>query len=236
MDIKFQGIIEDTIFNINILSQQCPQIVKFDIFRRVNTGGVPLNFQEIRNIMAVPKVRTLLREMAGCEEFLRATARRINDVRMNAQELCLRYLTVLHCYDWDQKKLRDYSGLLRSMDNMVLELNHLTDEQQKKILERFKKVMLQCYNILGPASFCKPESRLINKSLFTSWAVVLTHMDLSDSTLNTNSDKIFNEYQYYLHKDMDFFNAITSSTGTKNHLLLSLEVIRNIVEEFTHVQ
>ena len=34
LDIKFQGIIEDTIFNINILSQQCPQMVKFD-----NSGG-----------------------------------------------------------------------------------------------------------------------------------------------------------------------------------------------------
>lgn len=236
LDIKFQGIIEDTIFNINILSQQCPQMVKFDIFRRVNTGGVPLNFQEIRNIMAVPKVRTLLREMAVCEEFLYATGHRINDVRMNAQELCLRYLTILYCYDWEQKELKNYTGLLRSMDNMILQLNHLTDEQHAHTLKEFKKVMLQCYEILGKTSFCKPKSRLINKSLFTGWAVVLTNMKLADNTLHGISDKIFNKYQDYLKTDMAFFNAITSSTGTRGHLLLSLEVIRNIMEEFIHVQ
>mgnify|MGYP006922418276 CR=1 FL=1 len=44
--------------------------------------------------MALPKVRKLLKKMAECEEFLLATKGRVKDIRMGAQELCLRYLTI----------------------------------------------------------------------------------------------------------------------------------------------
>ena len=73
LEPKFRARIEDTELAVNILDEKCPQMVKFDVFRRVNTGGLPLNFQEIRNIMAEPKVRTLLHRMAECEEFQCAT-------------------------------------------------------------------------------------------------------------------------------------------------------------------
>ena len=79
LDIKFRARIEDTELAVNILDEKCPQMVKFDVFRRVNTGGLPLNFQEIRNIMALPKVRKLLKKMAECEEFLLATKGRVKD-------------------------------------------------------------------------------------------------------------------------------------------------------------
>ena len=114
LDIKFRARIEDTELAVNILDEKCPQMVKFDVFRRVNTGGLPLNFQEIRNIMALPKVRKLLKKMAECEEFLLATKGRVKDIRMGAQELCLRYLTILSAYDWKKCEKRITSSYLRN--------------------------------------------------------------------------------------------------------------------------
>ena len=38
LDIKFRARIEDTELAVNILDEKCPQMVKFDVFRRVNTG------------------------------------------------------------------------------------------------------------------------------------------------------------------------------------------------------
>lgn len=235
LDIKFRTYIEDTALSVNILDERCPQKVKFDVFRRVNTGGLPLNYQEIRNIMAAPEVRKLLRDMAGCEEFLLATEGRIKDIRMGAQELCLRYLTVLKCYQWETKKMNQYYGLMKTMDLMILNLNEMSDAEYRIILEQFKSVMLQCHKILGKESFCKAGFRVINKSLFTGWAVVLSHYQDRFSEINQNKRRIFKIYQEYLKspdKDREFYNAITSSTGTKNHMVKSIGTIRLILEEF----
>lgn len=232
LELKFRANIEDAALEINILDARCPKMVKFDVFRRVNTGGVPLNPQEIRNIMATPRVRKLLRDMAGCEEFLLATGNRINDVRMSAQELCLRYLTILFCYDWEKDVLNEYYGLMKSMDNMVLTLNRISEKGYQDIVNTFKKVMKQCHCILGELSFYKPNFKLINKSLFTGWSVVLTNLCIDDETIEKHKDDIYKEYKISLNQNSEFFNAITSSTGTKKHVMISIHVIRNIVEKF----
>ena len=54
---KYQTRIEDAQLTVNILDSRSPKNVKFDIFRRVNTGGIPLNAQEIRNVMASDSTR-----------------------------------------------------------------------------------------------------------------------------------------------------------------------------------
>lgn len=54
--MKYKSYIMDFSLSINTIDARCPMMVKFDIFRRVNTGGLPLNSQEIRNIMAEKKL------------------------------------------------------------------------------------------------------------------------------------------------------------------------------------
>lgn len=235
LEPKLQGRIEDTELAVNILDERCPQMVKFDVFRRVNTGGMPLNSQEIRNIMALPKVRTLLQKMAECEEFQLATHGSVKDLRMGAQELCLRYLTVFVFYDWERHDFSQYYGLEKMMDFMILFLNDKQDDSLAASLSAFQKVMECCYNFLGENIFCKENSNKINKSLFTSWAVVFTNFLISirsgiDSE-KVNSDKLRSLYRERLSTDADFFHAITFSTGTKKHILLSIEVIRELWEE-----
>ena len=169
--------------------------------------------------------------MAECKEFLKATGVRINDVRMGAQELCLRYLTILSCYQWENRELQHYYGLMKSMDAEILELNTCQAEVLMDIVEHFRQVMDLCYLILGERSFCKPGSRLINNSLFSSWAVVLTRYLNRETEIRNNAEAIFRQYWRELNENMTFYNAITSSTGTKRHLLEALDVIRGIVEE-----
>ncbi|MCD8133344.1 MAG: DUF262 domain-containing protein [Clostridiales bacterium] len=230
LDKKFRTYIEDTILYVNILDERCPQMVKFDVFRRVNTGGIPLNPQEIRNIMAAPGVRKLLKSMAGCEEFLRVTNNRIRDIRMGAQQLCLRFLTVYDIYDWDQHVLNDYHGLLRMMDAKILSLNAQQPDILIHLLEEFKRIMSQCEIVLGKESFCKPGSKVINKSIFTAWSVVLANVHIDRAKLESSSEILKRKYHSLL-KDYKFYNSITSSTGTRSNIEISIEGIRGIVEE-----
>ncbi len=106
---KYKTRIEETQLAVNVLDSKCHDLVKFDVFRRVNTGGMPLNSQEIRNIMATEETRSVLKEMSRSAEFVRATRGRVNDIRMDAQELCLRFIALYLKYDSQSGKLR---GLL----------------------------------------------------------------------------------------------------------------------------
>lgn len=230
LEPKLRARIEDTELAVNILDEKCPQMVKFDVFRRVNTGGLPLNYQEIRNIMALPKVRTLLLKMAQCEEFLQATQGSVKDVRMGAQEICLRYLAVLDAYDWKEHAFRRYQGLLKMMDQMILNLNGMSDGELEKIFQDFRLAMRCCHIILGEYSFFKIGNNKINKSLFTGWSVVLTNVEPDVAILMKHAGKIRMAYLACLDKDAEFFTAITSSTGTRKNILKSIEVIRKLWE------
>jgi len=232
LDIKYRSRIEESTLAVNILDDRCPQMVKFDVFRRVNTGGVPLNPQEIRNIMATPETRALLKAMVTSKEFCEATFNKVKDVRMSAQELCIRYLAILFYYDYKDRDFGQYFGLLKMMDSVVLTLNRLSDSDKKRILLHFKKVMKQCQDILGSNSFMKLGNPKINKSIFTSWAVALHILNLEDSFVQNNSDQIFEKYKLQLEEGSSFFEAITSSTGTKKNVLFALHTVINILEDF----
>ncbi len=232
LEPKLRARIEDTELAVNILDERCPQPVKFDIFRRLNTGGLPLNDQEIRNIMAQPGVRILLREMASCEEFLCATNGGVKDIRMGAQELCLRYLTILGYYDWDKRDFREYRGLKKMMDRTILALNDMIEDERKRILITFRRVMSDCYRILGENSFCKPGQKKVNKSLFTGWAVIFTNRRPDAEIEEKNIEHLRDAYQRRLEYDTEFYNAITSSTGTRKHIVISINRIRGLWEEY----
>lgn len=231
LDIKFRSRIEETTLAVNILDERCPQMVKFDVFRRVNTGGVPLNTQEIRNIMAKPEVRELLKEMSNSKEFVEATKSKVKDTRMGAQELCLRYLAVLLNYDWESRGFKKYPGLLKLMDSTILKLNSMTNQEREKVLQDFKIVLVQCQMILKELSFCKLDNNKINKSLFTSWAAALNFLNVENSVIEERGSIIKGKYVEVLSNGSEFYGAITSSTGTKTHICIALDTIRNILEE-----
>lgn len=71
MNIKFQKIITTraTIRAIIILRQSDPEI-KFEVFKRLNTGGVHLNAQEIRNCSYQGTFNDLLIELSDIDLFL----------------------------------------------------------------------------------------------------------------------------------------------------------------------
>lgn len=78
----------------NVIDPQTPDAVKFDIFRRINTGGSPLNAQEIRHCMSSPRSRDFLRSLCDTRSFVEAVGPKIvNHVRMVDRELALRYVS-----------------------------------------------------------------------------------------------------------------------------------------------
>lgn len=105
IDIKYQQRIFRTQVAANVLDARSPKEVIYDIFRRINTGGMKLNPQEMRNAICKPEVRTFLKESTKNENFLKATRKLVKDERMDAQELVLRFYAFSQLYDYEKKSL-----------------------------------------------------------------------------------------------------------------------------------
>lgn len=232
---KYRTRIEETQLAVNVLDSKCHELVKFDVFRRVNTGGLPLNSQEIRNIMATEKTRSLLKKMSTSAEFVRATRGKVKDLRMDAQELCLRFIAFYLRYDSQTGKLDHLMALTRMLDQTILDLNNNTKEQkQVDFISIFEISMERCHALLGENAFSKEGlNHIINKPLFISWSVVLADCAFKNKELQTRQTEAIKLQHKYFGQG-EYYNAITSSTATRKNMELQFEGVRKILEELFH--
>lgn len=175
---------------VNIIDPQSPSRVKYDIFRRLNTGGRPLNAQELRNCLAYNGLRKALRSMASLDSFKQATGGSISDVRMDAQELALRFIYFKRLIDKDGLEgIRNYSGNIDdSLDDLVDSIGRRPYEDLESYVQDYEKAMKLSYYLFGRHTFRKVTSEtiqqsprsLINKALFASFAVLLSNENESD--------------------------------------------------------
>lgn len=77
-----QRRIDETQVTLYLVQPGTPAKVKFNIFKRINTGGVPLSGQEIRNALNLGKSTDLLNELAQSEPFKVATDNSVSPMRM----------------------------------------------------------------------------------------------------------------------------------------------------------
>jgi hypothetical protein len=87
----FRRRMNNTQLVVHVIDPQTPSRVKFDIFRRINTGGSPLSSQEIRHCMSLTRSRSFLYRLAQSDSFEQATGGSLkNHIRMGDREAVLR--------------------------------------------------------------------------------------------------------------------------------------------------
>lgn len=232
---KYKQRIFMTQFPINIIDARTPSQVKFDLFRRINTGGVSLNAQEIRNSIAKPIVRNFLKNLAHCQEFKMATKSSVNDNRMAAQELILRYVAFYRAYHFENKTL-DYtrSDLEIFLDQAFEQLNRMRKEELYKYEVKFKLAMKNAYALFGENSFRKYNEsnvdstrQLINKSLFTSLSVMLSYYDVEQGEYSNGFQKLVS----LITKDENYSDCLTVGTNAVKKVQYNFSKTRKLLEE-----
>lgn len=204
----------------NIIEPSTPENVKLDIFKRLNTGGKELNKQEIRHAFMKKEVRTFVRRMSRKEEFLQATDHSINDKRMMAQELVMRYIG-FYCLYRDNFLQVVYSTKMDEfIDELAVKLNQCKKIPYADIEACFTKAMKHAYLMFGRKAFRKIEidenglvtkwKNPINKSLFIAFSILLSSYNTTQIRKKGN---ICQEFAEYLHQDKDFFDSISHNTN-----------------------
>ena len=99
--------IMETEFTFTVINPGTPEDVKRNIFKRINTGGMMLSPQEIRNALYGGECSWLLNELADMRCFKDATGWSVKSLRMEDKELVLRFVAFL---------IRDYRRYNKSVN------------------------------------------------------------------------------------------------------------------------
>jgi hypothetical protein len=245
-----QRRIEETQVSVYLVKKGTPHNVKFNIFKRINTSGVPLSGQEIRHALNLGASTELLKELAWSEEFRLATDNGVGPMRMTDRECVLRFLAFM---DKDERlqaqyKMRNYQGyssrddLDTFLNEHMRQINMLGKDGNPdsvyldEFRRRFKRAMIASRQIFDNRAFRKPlanSSRRsqVSKALFEVWSVNLDRRtDEEIETLIERSSVLQNRFQE-LMDDTEFVIAISYSTGDPRRVQYRFDMIGNIIQE-----
>lgn len=225
---SLQRRIEETNLNAYLVNPSTPKNVKFNIFKRINTGGLVLEPQEIRNALYQGRATEFLLEMSKIPEFVKATDHSIKVDRMLDREFCLRYISFT-CLNLDE-----YTGVLDDFLNAGMEfLAKRTDEELAKLKDEFARVMNDCHKIFGIFAFRRMNTGErrgpVNKALFETWSYIIKDLDTdSIDKLVNRKDTLYIKFTT-LCNDYVFQNALRASD--KNSVKTRIKEVKKIIEE-----
>lgn len=238
---NYQRRIEETQLTIYLMEKGTPTAVKYEIFRRINTGGIPLSPQEMRNALNQGKATKFIAELADMEEFKKVTKldQSKRKLRATDQEFVLGFLayTLNDYHDFEKAESRDMF-----FHNTMKKLNQeLLPQQINELKRKFKRSMKAAYDIFGDQAFRKPSTESsansprrnpINQALFEVWSVSLSNLSDAELTkLQNKRDELTEKLTTLVTRDKDFLGSISAS---RQKVTLRFSRIETLIQEVLH--
>lgn len=206
-----------TQITVNVIDPQTPTRVKFDIFKRINTGGTPLNAQEIRHCMSGKRTRELLKRLTALKSFDIATGGRLSGhVRMADREIALRWAAFMLLDD-----LNTYGAVhIATLEDLLNTTTERIDSDKSididSLINSFDRAMIYAHDLFGRHTFRKwmqdDNYRYpLNKALFEAWSVPLARLDTSQ--LASKKKQIQDAFRNLCSNDTFFVSSISAGTG-----------------------
>ena len=215
-----------------IINPGAPTNLKYNIFKRINTGGLHLEAQEIRHALFQGFATTYLKELADSDTFKRTTGYSIPTERMLDREFVLRFIAFY------ELGVEEYVGAIDEFLNdamNVLNRKYKNDSNYAELVEqKFLFVLEICEKIFGKYAFRrmpdKSKRRTISKALFETWTAVLARYNNEELIKLAERRKYLEQlYMPMFTEDEDFYKSIGS--GKVYSVKKRFEKIQNLVAE-----
>lgn len=215
---------------MNTLRKGTPLDVKYIIFQRVNTAGVPLTPQEMRHALNQGPAAIFIKELADMESFKKATNYSVESKRMQDRDFVNRFIAFYIGY-------QDYMGDLDMfLNDKMGELNKMTSEQKDDIRVSFDKAMKCCYEIFKNDAFRKKYSvtdkrKPISKSVYDTLSVNIAWLSDEEQFMLLKNAEAFKTGMIRLFNDERFNFSISTGTGQKYNVDLRFTMVKSLIKE-----
>lgn len=213
-----------------IINPGAPVNLKYNIFKRINTGGLELAHQEIRHALYQGRATEYLKQLADLELFKEATGYSIKTDRMLDREFVLRFIAFY------ELGVSQYRGSIELYLNAAMEYinKDYNDKYAAGVRERFINILHTCISIFGKYSFRRmPDTekrRPISKALFEVWTTVLAWLANEElQLLIEHKEYLLEKYMKMCSTDRDFIESIGS--GKISSVKKRFEKIEGLVKE-----
>ena len=213
-----------------IINPGAPVNLKYNIFKRINTGGLELEPQEIRHALCQGFATKYLKELANEEMFKKSTGYSVKTDRMLDREFVLRFLTFY------ELGVSEYKGsidlfLNSGMDYVNKSYHEPYSDNIRKI---FLMVLNTSMNIFGKFAFRRmpdlDKRRPISKALFETWTSILARYSRGDLyALEQKREAVIVRYRIMCAEDEEFIESIGS--GKVSSVKKRFEKIGRLIEE-----
>lgn len=230
-----QRVIEEAQVVIYKIMPGTPTDVKFNIFKRINTGGLILEPQEIRHALFQGRPASFIYELANIKAFKEATGNKIKPNRMLDRDFANRFLG-FYLLGIENYGTKNFGYDLDSyMSKAMAEIYSKSEEELERISNAFKASMQLAKTIFGDEAFRKVRTgnrRLppINKALFDALATQLALLSKDDANhLKKNKNAFKALLKEELTNNEVFFLAVTSGTGDKTKVIIRHNKIKELI-------
>lgn len=216
-----------------IILRQSDRDVKFEVFKRLNTGGMRCNDREIRNSAYTGRLNNLILELSQYKKFhsllgIKSKEKSAIYKEMKDAELVLRYFTFKDI--WQQ-----FPGAVkRNMDKYMSDNQHISKEQAENLKTDFLNTIDTVEACFGTHAFNRwiPESNKWKNQLLAALydAQMFACMALDKEKANSKRSKIISNLQQ-LFEDREFRKHIDSATNGITAFRRRIEIMKSMLEE-----
>jgi hypothetical protein len=228
--------INETELTLHVIRAGTPAAVKFNIFSRINRGGLPLTAQEIRNAIYRGEWKQQIRALAESTHFKEATSGKIKGERMEDLELVLRFVA-LYSQPKDTPRPPDQNLDEFLNDFVDKRCQNWTPAQWAEISTAFARAMKYAPRVFKTIAFRKHSKpgeyrRPINRGLFETESVILARRSEPElQRLSARADKVIEKFGHLFNTDQSFQDALLYATGRGAASNKRLETMESILTE-----
>lgn len=218
-----------------LLKESSPE-VKYDVFERLNTGGMNLNAMEIRNAVYRGKFTDLLHECSVNKRFRvlwgiptnkREREKHNTYARMQDLELVLRFFALSAAQEHGAKRpaFKTYLGAFMSKRNEQYDADESLFRKDKATFER---AIANCYNFLGENAFVRPNG---SRSAPLGDALMYALMDVDPAIASSEQAKdAVRASVQNLKEDVTFLRTMDQGTNGRAKIDQRLRMAHHAVK------
>lgn len=222
-----QRIIRNRTLRCLVISARSDSEIRFQVFERLNQGGVPLNAQEVRHCVYRGELNDLLHELVTNKTWLSLYGSEAPHTRMVDRELVLRFFAI-------RDALPEYKPPLKTLLNNFMRSHRHPDREERDALQStFESAVAAVAAVFSDHPFRRLSKtdngptwdRNVNRAVLDVQLIVMEGMELE--WLNDNQKAVQDEFMRLCLEDSVFADAISRATADKSRLEYRLRTWAN---------